>query len=362
MRRVVAIGITVCCLVVWAWHATDALADDKPRSTPEQIERAKAQLKKIRASLLIDELRAGEQQNEADHKLRSEGSETGTQDDRPWRKAKGGWFSYEVAVYPGLPVDIALGRVGNKFEDLAFGLLVDGTAIDTTQAERRSAEQLTEAIYAVPRKLTSGKRRITVTVKASPEQDTGRVFTLAVLKHPTARQAKQIQAAQAVLDAPQGNLTYVLVGEPDKWPAKKREAIVEAMDYAIGLYNQHAGFDRKLRVAYNPKVPTADGNINGSIRFGGSIHKRTALHEISHTLGIGTHRKWDRMFKDGKWTGPRGNELVKQFNGPDAVIRGDKSHFWPYGMNYPKESNPKNHVRHVKIVAAMCRDMGVLKD
>ena len=157
-----------------------------------------------------------------------------------------------------------------------------------------------------------------------------------------------------------GKLTYQLNGDPKRWPERKRVQIIQAMDEAVWYYNRYGEFEKKLRVMYKASVPTADGNINGQIRFGGSISARTALHEISHTLGVGTHHNWRKKMKDGKWEGHYANRLFKSFDGPEAELKGDRQHFWPYGLNQPREDGETNRIRHVLVVEAFCRDMGAL--
>ena len=156
---------------------------------------------------------------------------------------------------------------------------------------------------------------------------------------------------------PQGRITYKLNSGWQNWPEEKREKIITSMDEALWLYNRYGRFEKQLRVAYKPSVKTADANINGQIRFGKQISTRTALHEISHTLGIGTARKWDRMLEDKTWQGHNGNRMLQAFDGHESVVKGDKNHFWPYGMNYPKDDGPERRIRHVLMVEALCRDM-----
>lgn len=163
-------------------------------------------------------------------------------------------------------------------------------------------------------------------------------------------------AAENVLQ-PRGQLTYVLSDGWEKWPEDKRKRIVTAMDEAVALYNQYGRFQKKLRVAYVPSVRTADANYKGNIRFGKQIATRTALHEISHTLGIGTTQKWRKILKDKQWTGYYANRLLQSFDGADAKLKGDRQHFWPYGLNYAKGDSPVNRIRHVMMVEALCRDM-----
>jgi hypothetical protein len=154
-------------------------------------------------------------------------------------------------------------------------------------------------------------------------------------------------------------MTYKLRGDFAQWPAEKRERIVAAMDGAVALYNQMGEFDKQVTASYNAGTPTADGNYNGNIRFGGQIGKRTALHELGHVLGVGTYFKWREFVVDGKWTGSYALAQLRAFDGPDAVLYADRQHFWPYGLNYDKESSPENDRRHVLMVAAFRRDMGI---
>jgi hypothetical protein len=155
-------------------------------------------------------------------------------------------------------------------------------------------------------------------------------------------------------------LVYRLADGKENWDAKKTQQVVEAMDAAVALYNQMGEFDKKVTASYNPGTPTADGNYNGNIRFGGQIGKRTALHELGHVLGVGTHPKWRSMIVDGKWTGSYALAQLRAFDGPEAVLHADRQHFWPYGLNFDKESSPENDRRHVLMVAAFRRDLGIV--
>ena len=155
-------------------------------------------------------------------------------------------------------------------------------------------------------------------------------------------------------------MSYVLLPDDNAAHANKRAEVTKAMDAALALYNAMGEFDKKITASYNPGTPTADGNYNGNIRFGGQIGKRTALHELGHVLGVGTHWKWNELLKDGKWTGPHALAQLRAFDGPEAVLYGDRQHFWPYGLNFEHESSPENDRRHVLMVAAFRRDLGIV--
>ncbi|MCT9139055.1 hypothetical protein [Streptomyces violarus] len=137
------------------------------------------------------------------------------------------------------------------------------------------------------------------------------------------------------------------------------DAITRAMNAAVARYNNLSDLGKTITVRYEPGVPTADGNINGTIRFGSNrsyMNERTALHEISHTIGVGTSSGWSRLGGSGTWTGGQATALVRQYDGSGAKISTGGGHFWPYGLNYDNEWSTTAADRHVHIVAAMVRD------
>ena len=155
--------------------------------------------------------------------------------------------------------------------------------------------------------------------------------------------------------------TYSLAGGNENWPADKRAAIIAAMDAAVGFYNRYASMPKALTANYDANVGTAQAGYGGWIDFGGSISTRVALHEMGHTMGIGTYGSWSaNRTGDNVWTGANGVAMVKQLLGPSAVLSADWAHFWPYGLNYDDENHPEAFMRHVKVVSAMRQDMGIV--
>lgn len=135
--------------------------------------------------------------------------------------------------------------------------------------------------------------------------------------------------------------------------------ITSAMNAAVARYNNLSDLGKSITVRYDTSVPTADGNINGTIRFGanrGYMTERTALHEIAHTIGVGTSAGWSSLGGSGTWTGAQATALVRQFDGSSAKLSTGGGHFWPYGLNYESEFSGTAADRHVRIVAAMVRD------
>jgi hypothetical protein len=156
------------------------------------------------------------------------------------------------------------------------------------------------------------------------------------------------------------SLSFGLSGGSGGWPADKRDAIQRAMDEAVAQYNAEGVFEKRVTANYNAGVPTAQANYDGWIDFGGSINTRVALHEMGHTLGVGTYNRpfdgtpWDPNLAAGK--------LIKLYEGQGATISTGGTHFWPYGLNYDNEDNPEARVRHVRLLSAMRFDMGIVKD
>ncbi|MFK7885113.1 MAG: membrane protein insertase YidC [Phycisphaerales bacterium] len=174
-------------------------------------------------------------------------------------------------------------------------------------------------------------------------------------------------AAPAAMQAesPQliGTITYRLADGHGDWPIGRRDAIERAMREAVALYNTHAQLSHDLVVHYNPAVPTAHASANGHITFGGAISARVALHEISHTMGVGTTPEWRANIEGGKWVGRQASDLLARFDdNTEARLSADRQHFWPYGLNYDREDGPEQRVRHIKIVEALRADMGFAPD
>lgn len=174
------------------------------------------------------------------------------------------------------------------------------------------------------------------------------------------------QATEQTAPAAQGEvsaaatITWTLerAANPTEDQRTAYDLITRAMNAAVARYNNLSDLGKSITVRYDPGVPTADGNLNGTIRFGnrGYMNERTALHEIAHTIGVGTSSGWSRLGGSGTWTGAQATALVRQFDGSAAKLSTGGGHFWPYGLNYDNEWSTTAADRHVQIVAAMVRD------
>ena len=141
-------------------------------------------------------------------------------------------------------------------------------------------------------------------------------------------------------------------------PTGIRNQIAEAMDVAVGHYNFFADYSNNVDVLWtdDPSV-TANANFNGRIQFGTKINDWTAMHEMSHILGVGTAGAWNlnRNVNTNRWTGPIAIAALASLDGPGSVLHADMLHFWPYGNN----TSPDEPEGHVRMVGALREDMGL---
>lgn len=160
-----------------------------------------------------------------------------------------------------------------------------------------------------------------------------------------------------------GNVTYTLVkvSNPTSDQQDAYNRIESAMDKAVEFYNQYTTITKALTIYYEPSVSTADGNINGTIRFGSNrsyMNHITAMHEIAHTVGVGTSGRWTSLIVNKVYTGANGTAAIRAISGDNnAKISGDNTHFWPYGLNYTSEvKSDQDLINHCIIVDAMKKD------
>ncbi len=184
------------------------------------------------------------------------------------------------------------------------------------------------------------------------------VLAVPGVAHATPPAAGAPAAAQDQTTAASIGWTLVRAQNPTQDQLAAYDLITSAMNAAVARYNNLSDLGKSITVYYEPGVPTADGNINGTIRFGNRAYmtERTALHEIAHTIGVGTSGSWGSLSSGGTWHGARATALVKQYDGSGATISCGGGHFWPYGLNYENEFSQTSADRHVEIVEAMVAD------
>lgn len=160
-----------------------------------------------------------------------------------------------------------------------------------------------------------------------------------------------------------GKVSYTLhkSANPSADEQEAYELITAAMDSAMYYYNKYTDLSKYINVYYSTGVPTAEASSNGDLRFGKDrnyMYVGTAMHEIAHTMGMGTTSEYQAMFKNGVFQGEKAQALLKELDGADAELHGDSQHFWPYGLNYRSEVHSElDLINHAKIVNAMYQDI-----
>ncbi|SHK67759.1 RICIN domain-containing protein [Fibrobacter sp. UWB12] len=160
-----------------------------------------------------------------------------------------------------------------------------------------------------------------------------------------------------------GNVEYHLnkSANPTQDEREAYALIEAAMDSAVYLYNKYSDLSKHIEVYYSTGVPTAEASSNGDLRFGKDrnyMYVGTAMHEMAHTMGMGTTSEYQSMMSGGVFKGEKAQKVIKEIDGPDAVLKGDSQHFWPYGLNYRSEVHSEQDlINHVKIVNAMYQDI-----
>lgn len=171
--------------------------------------------------------------------------------------------------------------------------------------------------------------------------------------------ASLVTSVLACASVASGTLTWSLqkVSNPTADQADAYGRIENAMRAAVSRYHRFTGANKTIRVYYAPGVPTAEASYNGDLRFGSNrsyMTERTAMHEISHTLGVGQTAAFNNRCAANNW--PQATALLRSFDGQNARINCGGGHFWPYGLNYDNEWSETNANRHVQMVDAMLRD------
>ncbi len=160
-----------------------------------------------------------------------------------------------------------------------------------------------------------------------------------------------------------GEVTYSIARDNNPDHAAIFDNLENSVKQAIEYYNNFTSIKNKhLYVQYNTGVQTADANYAGSVRFGKnqSYHKvGTVLHEMAHVMGGGQHSSWYEYMVNGKWTGEMANKNLQFMTGdPEEYVKGDRMHFWPYGINGAHEDTGEEmlYLINVLIVQGMVED------
>ena len=128
--------------------------------------------------------------------------------------------------------------------------------------------------------------------------------------------------------------------------ARINDAVADAVDVWNNLTSIRG---LRLSVSYGASTQTADCSYSGSMRVGpNASYQRTGTiqHEMCHAAGVGTTSRWydDATYREnvskGFWLGERTDQILQFLeNDNEAHLKGDNTHFWPYGINGAHEDD-----------------------
>jgi uncharacterized protein len=162
------------------------------RFTPAEWKAKKAdyQAELVRLKALdartVDFVNAGEEQNERDHNLKEENTDTRDFNEHQFRiVSTNGWFSWELKVLPDQAQELSVifGRGGHGGS--AFDVLVDGTHVASEHpGSSGEGPGLETKVYPLSAELLKNKEKVTVRIQAAPQMRGGAIASARILKAP----------------------------------------------------------------------------------------------------------------------------------------------------------------------------------
>jgi DUF1680 family protein len=131
----------------------------------------------------VDSVTAGEEQNERNHKMKGENTDTRDINERTLRFAStNGWFSWEMKVLPGQPQELNVafggGRGGSSLD-----IYVDNTKLATEQLTGFGRQPGSNfKVYPLSAELLKGKGKMTVKFQAPDDSRGGSVYSVRIMK------------------------------------------------------------------------------------------------------------------------------------------------------------------------------------
>ena len=137
----------------------------------------------------VDKVAPGEQQPEADHRMKNENSSTGTHQGEFYRDAgqcsggDGGFISYELETNSEDSLDLMVRYWGNEGCNRAFDIMIDGEKLASENISNKwKKDEFVNVKYPIPDEMVKGKKVITVKFQASTGM-VGGIFGVRLLRN-----------------------------------------------------------------------------------------------------------------------------------------------------------------------------------
>ncbi len=133
----------------------------------------------------VDAIVPGEQQPEADHKIQSQASMTGNQDNKPYRTVRrGGSFSYDLYPDGNTNLSLSIGYWGaENTQNRAIEILIEDMPFITEREFPVNGQaEIVRKEYQIPVGFYQGKEKIRITFRAVDGAQAPRIFDIRFLK------------------------------------------------------------------------------------------------------------------------------------------------------------------------------------
>jgi DUF1680 family protein len=138
-------------------------------------------IKKIKESE-IDFVQPGEMQPERNHNFKGEKTAPWSFNERPYREARGGWFSFDMKTDPKNKNALAVEYWGGFPGAKTFDIIANGKLIATENITNKKEGQFIFIQYDIPADITKGRNRITVKFQSHPNNTAGPVFGIRTIR------------------------------------------------------------------------------------------------------------------------------------------------------------------------------------
>ncbi len=161
-----------------------SLTNDDYRAYLDSLE----EQEKIKIALdkrTIDLVTPGEQQPEADHRMKIDKSRTGNNQDQFYREASnGGYFSYEMSTGNLTDLSLMVRYWGAEWGTRKFDIFIDDQKLITEDNSGRwNQSLLKDVVYEIPNEMVEGKDFVTVKFQALAGTTAGAVYMVRLLKN-----------------------------------------------------------------------------------------------------------------------------------------------------------------------------------
>ncbi len=159
----------------------DLFSEAKWEERQKQYQSEKERMVKLKEAE-IDFVQPGEMQPERNHGFMGDKTAVWSFKERPFREARGGWFSFEMKVDPAVKNALVVEYWGGFPGAKTFDILVNDKLIATENITNKKEGQFIMVQYSLAEDITRGRKGITVKFLAHPNNTAGPVFSIRTIK------------------------------------------------------------------------------------------------------------------------------------------------------------------------------------